>query len=128
MLHRVILAKNWGDQMREGDAFYRMLFNLDKKKEQSETISNLEINILFTIYKKWFTKTDELLRNCNEENFSNREAHAFGNKLKQDIISHVHTIINENTLETAEFISNLRKFAESELTEERAIKDSMEHE
>ena len=114
-LHLAILGeKNWGNKLSEGDSFYRLLFKLDKKRENDEKLTMEEVNWLFASYRKWFLKAEELLEECIEDNAGNKEAQTFGKQLKYDILQHTHTIIQESKLENGGLINDLTVKADIE--------------
>ena len=107
-LHLAIMSeKNWGNKLSEGDSFYRLLFKLDKKRDNDEKLTTEEVNWLFASYRKWFLKAEELLEECTEDNAGNKEAQTYGKQLKYDILQHTHTIIQECELENNELINDL---------------------
>ena len=115
-LHLAIMSGNdWGNRLSENDSFYRLLFKLDKKRDnETEKLTNSEVNWLFASYKKWFIKTQAMLEDCFEDSQGNQEAQKFGEQLKYDILDHVHQIINECKLENEELHSNLQVQADIE--------------
>ena len=129
-LHIAIFCQtNWGSKLSEGDSFYRLLFKLDKKRENDEMITNEDVGWLFASYKKWFAKAESLLEDCNDDNAGNKEAQLYGKQLKYDILQHVHTIITESKLENDELRSQLTIKADIEkakLEREKREKEEMQ--
>ena len=129
-LHIAIFCEtNWGSKLSEGDSFYRLLFKLDKKRENDEMITNEDVGWLFASYKKWFAKAESLLEDCNDDNAGNKEAQLYGKQLKYDILQHVHTIITESKLENDELRSQLTIKADIEkakLEREKREKEEMQ--
>lgn len=129
-LHIAIFCQaNWGSKLSEGDSFYRLLFKLDKKRENDEIMTNEDVNWLFASYKKWFIKAESLLEDCIEDNTGNQEALSYGKQLKYDILQHVHTIITESKLENNDLRSQLTIKADIEkakLEREKREKEVME--
>ena len=129
-LHIAIFCQtNWGSKLSEGDSFYRLLFKLDKKRENDEMITNEDVGWLFASYKKWFAKAESLLEDCNDDNAGNKEAQLYGKQLKYDILQHVHTIITESKLENDELRSQLTIKADIEkakLEREKRQKEEMQ--
>jgi len=115
-LHLAIMSGNdWGNRLSENDSFYRLLFKLDKKRDnETEKLTNEEVNWLFASYKKWFTKTQAMLEDCFEDNQGNQEAQKYGEQLKFDILDHVHQILNECKLESEELRGKLQVQADIE--------------
>ena len=99
-LHLAIMSKdNWGSKLSENDSFYRLLFKLDKVRDNDQVLSTENVYWLFASYRKWFLKAQELLEECYEDNAGNREALEYGKQLKYDILQHVHDIVTESKLE-----------------------------
>ena len=115
-LHLAVMSGNdWGNRLSENDSFYRLLFKLDKKRDnETEKLTNEEVNWLFASYKKWFTKTQDMLEDCFEDSQGNQEAQKYGEQLKFDILSHVHQILNECKLESEELRGKLQVQADIE--------------
>ena len=108
-LHEVIMRETeWGNKLSEGDSFYRLLFRMDKKRDNNETVTKEDINWVFASYKKWYGKVQELLSDCYEDSAGNREAQTFGDQLKFDIINHILTIVVESNLEEKDLASGLQ--------------------
>ena len=108
-LHDAVVNNNcWGARQSENDNFYRLIFKMDKKKENEEKLTVEDVNWLLGSYRKWFFKCEELLADCIEDNIGNREAHACGKQLKVDVLNHIHTIITESTFEDNDTINKLR--------------------
>ena len=92
-------------------------------------MTNEDVNWLFASYKKWFTKAESLLEDCNEDNAGNKEAQAYGKQLKYDILQHVHTIITESKLENKDLRSQLTIQADIEkakIEREKKEKEEMQ--
>ena len=107
-LHLAIMSvAEWGNKLSENDSFYRLLFKLDKVRENNGVLKNDEVNWLFASYKKWFQKAQEMLEECVEDNAGNREALQYGEQLKVDILAHVLDIINESNLENKNLHNDL---------------------
>jgi len=108
-LHEAVVNNDcWGSRQSEKDNFYRLIYKLDKKKEKEEKLTIDEVNWLLGSYKKWFFQCEELLADCNDDNAGNREAQAYGNQLKVDVLNHIHTIITESDCEDADIVNKLR--------------------
>ena len=115
-LHIAIMSQtNWGNKLSEGDSFYRLLYKLDKKRENDEELTMTEVNWLFASYRKWFLKAEELLEECTDDNAGNKEAQEYGNQLKYDILQHTHTIIQESKLENDNLLNDLTVKADIEI-------------
>ena len=114
-LHTAIMVnQDWGNKLSENDSFYRLLFRLDKVRENNEVLTSENVKWLFASYKKWFCRAQEMLNDCNDDNIGNQEALTFGEQLKFDILQHVHTIITESVLEESELINKLTIIADME--------------
>ena len=114
-LHLAIMSKkDWGNKLSENDSFYRLLFKLDKIRENDKELSIENTNWLFASYQKWFEKVEQMLEECMEDNAGNREAHEYGEQLKVDILNHVHEIITESKLEQKDLINDLTVKADIE--------------
>ena len=114
-LHLAIMSnEQWGNKVSENDSFYRLLFKLDKVREQNETLKTEDVLWLFASYRKWFIKAQKLLNECCEDNAGNREALAYREQLKVDIIQHVLDIINESKLENNDLHNDLKIKADIE--------------
>ena len=108
-LHEVIMNETeWGNKLSEGDSFYRLLFRMDKKRDNNEIVTKEDINWVFASYKKWYEKVQELLSDCYEDCAGNREAQTFGDQLKFDVINHILTIVVESNLEEKDLTSGLQ--------------------
>ena len=54
-LHLAIMSKkDWGNKLSENDSFYRLLFKLDKIRENNKELTIEDTNWLFASYQKWF--------------------------------------------------------------------------
>ena len=115
-LHLAIMSvEKWGNKLSENDSFYRLLFKLDKVRENNETLKNEDVQWLFASYRKWFLKAEKMLEDCIEDNAGNREAQEYGEQLKVDIIQHVMDIINESKLENNNLHNDLQVKADIEI-------------
>ena len=107
---KVAIEKHtWTKRVASGDHFYRLIFKLEKKG-QSEALKQEEIYHMFQSYKAWETRTGTLVEDCRENDTrEDRKAVEYWEKMKQDLLEHMHQIIStsdcENTLIIDEIIA-----------------------
>ena len=106
MLHVALMENNWGVRACYGASFYRLLFKLEKKG-QNGSITNEEMNLMFASYKIWYDQCIQLLNACSSDSKGDKEARISGEKIKKDIIEHIHSIVMESTAETQDWNTKL---------------------
>ena len=104
--------QNWDNKVADGDNFYRLIFKLEKKGLDG-VLAQADIYHLFQSYKNWEEKTGALVAECRENDTrEDRKAVEYWEKMKQDILEHMHQVITTSQCENTLIIDEILAIAD----------------